>query len=471
MTATRPGAPAVDVLALGPGTPAAATALLRHIAEAPDAPLGAVVVGPGGTGKTMLLGAVERAYTAAGVPVVRATTGVPAPDTARRCWSTTCTASMPTTWPGCAPSPRPRGPPRRRPPAVAPAARPDGAVRRGHPARPVVVVGHLGRDAVAARIADLVGVAPRRSRWSSWSTSSPAACRPSSTSSRRPCATPAGSTPGTPTPSAGPTSSRSRSRSPSACGPRSTSSTATSARSWRPWPSGRRWTARSSAPCSPRSRDALSATVEAARSTGLLTEAGELIPFVRSLFLRLTPVLRRRELQRTLAAVELDRGGSVLAAGRQLLGTGASGSRIAAVLCAAADEAVDGSPELAVDLLRDAVAAGAPPREVAGRRARALALAGHLDEALRAADTVVADPAAPGRADAAVAAAAALAHRGLLGRSIDLYRSLGPAAAVHAVPGLVVTGAATRVGPCSPLLRVARARCSTAPRRCWPAGC
>src|SRR6185436_18565587 len=67
----------------------------------------------------------------------------------------------------------------------------------------------------------------------------------------------------------------------------------------------------------------LSATVEAARSTGLLTESGELIPFVRNLFLRLTPVLRRRELQRTLAGVELDRGGSVLAAGRQLLGTGA----------------------------------------------------------------------------------------------------------------------------------------------------
>ena len=106
----------------------------------------------------------------------------------------------------------------------------------------------------------------------------------------------------------------------------------------------------------------LSATVEAARSTGLLTDAGELIPFVRSLVLRLTPVLRRRELQRELAAIELGRGGSVLAAGRQLLGTGASGSRIAAVLSTAADEALDTAPELAVDLLADAVRAGASRR-------------------------------------------------------------------------------------------------------------
>ena len=89
--------------------------------------------------------------------------------------------------------------------------------------------------------------------------------------------------------------------------------------------------------------DALSATVEAARSTGLLTEAGELIPCVRSLFLRLTPVLRRRELQRTLAAVELDRGSSCSPRGGScsVRGRAAAGSP----RCSARRRAaVDGSP-------------------------------------------------------------------------------------------------------------------------------
>ena len=61
-------------------------------------------------------------------------------------------------------------------------------------------------------------------------------------------------------------------------------------------------------------------------ATGLVTEAGLLIPIVRSLVQRLTPVLRTRELQRRLAVIELDRGGSVLTAGRRLLGTGAAGA-------------------------------------------------------------------------------------------------------------------------------------------------
>jgi len=442
VTATRPGAPAVDVPALGPGTPAAATALLRHIAEAPDAPLGAVVVGPGGTGKTMLLGAVERAYAAAGVPVVRVTTGVPAPDTASAVLvddvhrlGADDLARLRTL--ACDPAARlvVAHRPWPRPPGL---TAPFGAATRP---RSVVVVGHLGRDAVAARIADLVGVAPPVAMVELVHEQSG----------------------GLPTlvdivTQALRDTGRFDARHPDAFRrPDLVTVSVALAERLRPQVDeldrdvralleamavGASLDSEVLGPLLAEEPDGLSATVEAARSTGLLTEAGELIPFVRSLFLRLTPVLRRRELQRTLAAVELDRGGSVLAAGRQLLGTGASGSRIAAVLRAAADEAVDGSPELAVDLLRDAVAAGAPPREVAGRRARALALAGHLDEALRAADTVMADPVAPGRADAAVAAAAALAHRGLLGRSIDLYRGLGQTAAVHAVPGLVVTGAA-----------------------------
>lgn len=186
---------------------------------------------------------------------------------------------------------------------------------------------------------------------------------------------------------------------------------------------------------------AIDDTVEAARATGLLRDSGELIPIIQELFVRLTPVLRRRELQCRLAAIELDRGGSVLVAGRRLLGTGAGGDRVGAVLEAAAAEALVDSPALALDLLAGAVEAGRPATALAGRRAVAAGLAGDLDTALRHADAIVADPDAPDRAAAVGTAAAVLAHRGLLGGSAELYRSLSPSAALLGVPALVATGA------------------------------
>ncbi|MGH3613156.1 MAG: LuxR C-terminal-related transcriptional regulator [Pseudonocardia sp.] len=181
-------------------------------------------------------------------------------------------------------------------------------------------------------------------------------------------------------------------------------------------------------------------TVEAARATGLLTENGELIPFVRNLLLRLTPVLRTREMQRRLAGIQLDRGGSILEVGRQMLGTGASGSRAATIFEAAGDEALRSSPALAADLFAGAVEAGAPSSAVAARRCRGVALTGDLSQALQLADEVISDPSAPHREQALVAAAAALAHRGLLPRSADLLRCLHPNGAVLAVPALIGTG-------------------------------
>ncbi|MDN5857589.1 MAG: LuxR C-terminal-related transcriptional regulator [Pseudonocardia sp.] len=186
----------------------------------------------------------------------------------------------------------------------------------------------------------------------------------------------------------------------------------------------------------------LVALVEAARATGLLTDAGELVPFARSMLLRLTPLLRIQDLQRRLAGIQLDRGGSVLDAGRRLLGTGAGGTRVAAILTAAADEAIRRDPDVAGALFDAAVDAGTPVPAIAVRRARAAALAGDLDTALRLTDEVIARQDAPDRQDAIVIAAAALAGRGLLSRSAELYRSLprGAEAAVLAVPALIGTG-------------------------------
>ncbi len=189
---------------------------------------------------------------------------------------------------------------------------------------------------------------------------------------------------------------------------------------------------------------ALTDTVEAALATGLITGGGELIPFIRNIVLRLMPMLRSREMQRRLATIQLDRGGSVLAAGRQLLGTGASGTRVAAVLEQAGDEALRQSPALAAELYAGTIDAGASPKALAARRAQAAALAGDLDQALRLADEVVSDPSAPDRERAVAVVAAVLAHRGLPAHSAQLYCSLPADAAggaALAVPALIGTGA------------------------------
>jgi DNA-binding CsgD family transcriptional regulator len=189
---------------------------------------------------------------------------------------------------------------------------------------------------------------------------------------------------------------------------------------------------------------ALTDTVEGALATGLLTEGAELIPFIRNIVLRLMPALRSREMQRRLATIQLDRGGSVLAAGRQLLGTGASGSRVAAVLERAGDEALQQSPALAGELYAGTIDAGASPRELAARHAQAVALAGDLDQALRLADLVVSDPSAPDQERGISVVAAVLAHRGLPAQSAELYCSLPADAAGGAplaVPALIGVGA------------------------------
>lgn len=54
--------------------------------------------------------------------------------------------------------------------------------------------------------------------------------------------------------------------------------------------------------------DDLVDVVEAGRAAGLLTDDGELIPLIRSLVLRLMPVLRSRTMQQPLAGLQLDRG-------------------------------------------------------------------------------------------------------------------------------------------------------------------
>jgi DNA-binding CsgD family transcriptional regulator len=185
-----------------------------------------------------------------------------------------------------------------------------------------------------------------------------------------------------------------------------------------------------------------------AAAAGLALADGVVVPLVRHALLRVVPAPHRLVLQRRLAEIQLDSGGSVLVAARGLIGSGATGTRVATAFERAGDEAMrDGLPA-AADLFAAAVEAGAPPLPLAARRAEAALIAGDLDAALRRADQVLAEPAAAGdgAAERAVAVAAAvLAHRGMLSRGAELYRWLaaqpfgGPA--LLAVPAMVGTGA------------------------------
>jgi DNA-binding CsgD family transcriptional regulator len=191
-------------------------------------------------------------------------------------------------------------------------------------------------------------------------------------------------------------------------------------------------------------QDALADTVEAAMATGLVTDSGDLVVFVRNLLLRLVPVLRRRSMQHRLADIQVANGGPVLAAGRQLAESHATGARAFTVLAAAADEALHTSPHLAVELYDAAVRAGGDARSVLARRAQASALAGDPVQALRLADQILSeDGSGPDRWRAVTVSAAILARRGFAARAGELYQSLagpGSADALLAVPALLACG-------------------------------
>ncbi|WP_116046906.1 helix-turn-helix domain-containing protein [Amycolatopsis palatopharyngis] len=187
--------------------------------------------------------------------------------------------------------------------------------------------------------------------------------------------------------------------------------------------------------------------VDAARATGLLGQDGVLLPIAGVALRALLPADRRRAVFGRLAKLQLERGGQVLPFVRPLLGAGPGGAAqggdttTAAVFAAAAGEATSDDPSLAARLYDAAVAAGLPPTEIGAKRAEAVARAGDLDTALRLADEVIASADAPARAEGAMVAGAALAHRGQLARSTQLFRWSGSAlSSVFATIGLLGTG-------------------------------
>lgn len=177
-----------------------------------------------------------------------------------------------------------------------------------------------------------------------------------------------------------------------------------------------------------RTADELDATHAAARAAGLLGPSGRLSPVVRHAVVTHSPAALRENIWQRLAELHLQRGAAALPVVRLLRRAGLADSHLTGPLAAAADEVLADEPALAADLLAAAAAAGGPTSPA--RRARAAALTGDLDVALRLADRALAGPDPAARSEAAMVTAAALAHRGQLGRSADLYRWSDSAGAV-----------------------------------------
>ncbi|MCZ7423286.1 LuxR C-terminal-related transcriptional regulator [Verrucosispora sp. WMMA2121] len=178
--------------------------------------------------------------------------------------------------------------------------------------------------------------------------------------------------------------------------------------------------------------------VAEARAAGLLGADGRPTPLVRRAVTVLSPAADRTAVWHLLSELALNRGAPVLPLVRSLLAAGVAGDCPAGTLEAAAEEALGGEPALAARLY---AAAGAAGRPTAARQAVAAALAGDLDLALRLADRLLTTGAPAGRADAALVAATALAHRGQTDRSVELYRwSGGGSAHAFATVGALATG-------------------------------
>ncbi|GHG47751.1 MULTISPECIES: helix-turn-helix transcriptional regulator [Amycolatopsis] len=185
--------------------------------------------------------------------------------------------------------------------------------------------------------------------------------------------------------------------------------------------------------------DQLPAIVEGARATGLLAPDDTLLPLAAAAVRDFGPPARRLTTVQRLVELQLANGLPVLDLARSLLGTGSSGASAAAAFAAAAAEALPADAHLATRLFEAAAEAGDRSPAVTAGWARAAALSGDLDTALRLGDGMLgaADPET--RAAGAEIAATVLAHRGELARSAELYHWAGRADAFSAT-ALVGTG-------------------------------
>lgn len=171
--------------------------------------------------------------------------------------------------------------------------------------------------------------------------------------------------------------------------------------------------------CSP---DALPAVVDGARATGLLDHEDALLPVAAQAVRGYAPPARRLAVVQQLVEAQLRQGLPILDLACSLLDAGSSGASVATAFATAAQEALSSDTILAARLFEAAADAGARDATTTIGWARAAALSGDLDTALRLGDGMLSGEDPKSRAAGAEIAATVLAHRGELARSAELYR-------------------------------------------------
>jgi DNA-binding CsgD family transcriptional regulator len=181
-----------------------------------------------------------------------------------------------------------------------------------------------------------------------------------------------------------------------------------------------------------------------ARAAGLLLPDGHLVPVVRQALLEITPRHQVRALQRVLVDAFTEEGRSLGDVARRLAREGFADLRVARTLERAGDRALAADPVLASALYDEAGTAGSDELAIAARRAQAAAASGDLDTAWHIVDDLLAHEGAPDLARGVDVAAELWATRGMLSRSAEAYRWLGPtragASGALAVVAMIGTG-------------------------------
>ncbi|MDX8035420.1 helix-turn-helix transcriptional regulator [Lentzea sp. BCCO 10_0856] len=178
---------------------------------------------------------------------------------------------------------------------------------------------------------------------------------------------------------------------------------------------------------------AVSESIDALRSAGLLQIDGAPLPIAADAITALAPVEVRADLLRKLAVTQVARGQPVSSYARPLLDLGFADPDLAAVFTAAGHEVINDDPAMAARLF----AATGTGNSVYLARARALS--GDLDGALEAVHSELEDPHAD--AGALLVAATVLTLRGQVGRGGELLQCSGNGLARgFAVTGLLGAG-------------------------------
>lgn len=173
--------------------------------------------------------------------------------------------------------------------------------------------------------------------------------------------------------------------------------------------------------------ESIDTLVARGRATGVLLPDGRLVPLVRQAVLETTPAYRLRALQRALVDTFVADGRSLDNVARDLARAGLKDPRIARSLEHAGDHVLATEPALASRLYEEASAAGSDELVTAARRAQAASAVGDLDGAARIVDDLLTHENAPDLVRGVDVAAAVWAQRGMLARSAEMYRWLGPA--------------------------------------------